>query len=298
MSLSPDLEDNSAFRINFQEPEKCNLVILENWLDLSRPVKLRIYVADGAFRQGEAKTLSGWTQYLADTLEKRFTGLDVEVKVLRYSERRSIETSAEVFADLMRNDLTENPLEEDRQIVLLGHSQGAFIMSYLKHAADKGADFTHNIPWQNTIKVISVDPPLKVTEDYSGPVEWIVDPIFFVARHDLFVIPVLSSVFFPVGNDYLGNTSTYRYIKTPANGEVRIQRTNKDGTPVNPTVCGCNVDNYESNFEHDPFLSDSGERNRTARERIIKEILTILPLEPSLERLKAQIEEMRKELEK
>ncbi len=169
--------------------------------------------------------------------------------------------------------------------IFLGHSQGAFVLSYLSKQAEAGESFAKDLPWDRVKRVISFDLPFKVVEGYEGPLELPVDLTFFIARHDPFIFPLLSGIFYPAGNDYLGNTDAYKVVQKAGAKEFRIQRTMSDESPVNPTVPGSAVDNADNQFEHDPFLvsyflplCQSRDENRLARESFLTLILETLPL--------------------
>lgn len=238
----------------------------------------RIYVADGAFMQGETGCLSSWALLIAHALEARLPGLSMNVQALRYAEKTSIRNSAKQIAVMIEEDIKNNPLQAGEEIILIGHSQGGFILSYLANAAEQNEDFANNIPWSLVRRIINVDLPMNVTKDYQGNYELLVDPTLFLARHDILLFPLLCEIFYPAGNDYLNNTDAYDMIKTNAPNEYRLQRKSKSGAYINPTVPGDEVDNPNCRFEHHPFLSYRGYPNRQIREEVMKLIIGTLPV--------------------
>lgn len=284
VSFDPQKVDNT-YPFTTKVEQYHNLSTIPETAVLEHPCNFRIYVADGAFQQGLKGSLSQWTQLMADSLERRFPELSIDVTALRYTEFRSIRNSAKIMARFLQKDLQDRPLQEDEEIILLGHSQGAFILSYLSKCAEAGEPFTKNLPWNRVKRAISFDLPFKIVEGYEGPCELPVDLVFLIARHDPIVFPLLSDILYPVGNDYLGNTDAYDVIRTAGHKEYRIQRNMLDGSLVNPTVAGSAVDNYENKFEHDPFLASlflhlfqTRDNNRVIREQLLELILETLPL--------------------
>jgi hypothetical protein len=261
-----------------------DLSIMPDQVSLYRNYKGRIYVADGAYAQGERGCLSQWANDMVDGLASRLIGFQAEVKALRYSEKSSIKTSAKNFARFIEEDLKQNPLAPDEEITLIGHSQGAFIFSYLAHSTEAGAEFTQNIPWERVNRVIGIDLPMDVVHNYSARFEFLVDPVLFIARNDILVFPLLCEIFFPVGNDYLNNTEAYDLVEQTSSKEHRLQRKMSDGSYVNPTVPGAWVDNPDCQFEHHPFLSANGPHNRAIREKLIELFLETVPIQIDTEK--------------
>lgn len=259
---------------------------------LEYPCHLRIYVADGAFQQGLPGSLSQWTQIMADSASRRFPDLSIDVTALLYTEYKTIRDSAETVAKFIRKDLKTRPLEADEEIILLGHSQGAFILSYLSKQAEAGEPFAKNLPWDRVNRLISFDLPFNVVKDYEGPWELPVDLVFLIARNDPLIFPLLSFIFYPAGNDYLGNSDAYKVVEKAGRKEYRVQRRMLDWSPVNPTVSGSEVDNYNNKFEHDPFLAptylkigESRDHNRIIREKLLSWILATLPIHSDTDKL-------------
>jgi hypothetical protein len=277
--IKPD-NSTEGKRLTAERVDEYDVTILPKNAKLERESALRIFVADGAYLQAEIGCMSRWTLAAAETLQKRLPGLAVDVKALRYREKTSIKNSARTMAEFIINDLKSNPLKDNEQIIFLGHSQGAFIMSFLSKCIETGEDFAKEIPWDKVNKVISVDLPMNVTHDYQGNWEFLIDPALFVARNDIILFPLLCEIFFPVGNDYLRNTDVYSIIEDGSDREFRIQRKMKDGSYAHPTRPEMLIDDHNHAFDHHPFLNSRGGQNREVRERVIKLILDALPLGP------------------
>jgi hypothetical protein len=282
---APCRSDPSIITAKIESPIKLDLLPETSKLLVDH--SCRIYVADGAFMQGELGCFSSWVLLVANALEQRLPGLSINVQALRYAEKTSIKTSAKQIATMIEEDLLNNPLQPGEEILLLGHSQGGFILSYLANAAVNEEAYANNIPWGMVRRIINVDLPMNVTNDYQGNYELLVDPTLFIARHDILIFPLLCEIFFPAGNDYLRNTDAYDMIKNNAPNEYRLQRKSKDGHYINPTVPGGEIDNPNCQFEHHPFLSYRGYHNRQIREEVIKLIISTLPvIAPSASEIK------------
>jgi hypothetical protein len=262
-----------------QVTKTIDLSIIPDETTLSKSYQGRIYVADGAYAQGERGCLSQWVNTMIESLSSRLSGFQADVKALRYAEKSAIRTSAKNFARFIEEDLQNNPLKPNEEITLIGHSQGAFIFSYLAHSTEAGDEFTKNIPWERVNRVIGIDLPMEVVHNYSAGYEFLVDPVLFIARNDILVFPLLCEIFFPVGNDYLNNTGAYKLVEKTSSKEHRLQRKMSDGSYVNPTVPGALVDNPNCQFEHHPFLMSNGSNNRIIREHLLELYLETLPLQ-------------------
>lgn len=280
---SQPLDDH--FRISAQLTDFSALSLFRSPINLARPFKARIFVADGAFKQGETASMSTWTKGVANVLQKNFEGLDLSVYALSYTERSSIRSSAKVLANLIVQNLEQQPLQEDEEIIFMGHSQGAFVLSYLLNTPEN--ELPMNLPHDRIRGFISFDLPFNVIKDYDSYGYGIVNPLLFIARNDPLIFPILNSVFFPAGNDWLGNTTAYDRVKEPHPLEIRIQRTFMNGKPVNPTIAGSSVDDVNSQYEHDPFSVSYLPQSRIIRERLIRELIYLLPIEITLEEAEA-----------
>ncbi|MDZ4786759.1 MAG: hypothetical protein SGJ02_11860 [bacterium] len=253
-----------------------NHEIISNNASLNTPIKARIFVADGAGQQGEPTSFSAWTGALVSKLELRFPGLDLNVYALQYSVPASVEDSAIKVANSIYENLRDFPLLNDEKIILMGHSLGAFILSLLAHMAQKDSDISNKIQWNRVENLITLDLPFDATLGYQGPGSIIITPILTLAHFDPIIFPMLSGIFYPSAVDLLGRTEAYKIVQNPATKEKRIQRTYLSGEPVNFSVPGIDIDNNNSQFNHDPFLCHSGNQDRVVREQLIKLVLTTL----------------------
>ncbi len=242
---------------------------------------VRIFVANGAFLQHKDGSASNWMANVAAALNQRHENLFFEVSQVKYTERNSIQSSAEKVCGLILEELKSRPLVPNEEIVLMGHSQGALILSYAMHIHQRHPNFVPQFPWDKVRGLISVDIPLKVLKDYEGPYETIVDPLSSFGRKDPLVIPLLCALFYPSANDYLGNTEVLKVCKVPASGELRLSRLDKHGRPVQINVPAKDIDNPSSLWSHHLFCSDYIENTheKEARARLLNMCLEMLKVD-------------------
>lgn len=246
------------------------------------PVKLaRVFVADGAFLQGNDGSMSNWMANLAATINLKHDDLKIDVRRISFSERTEIKRSSDRVLEMIVDELKDRPLLAGEEIVLMGHSQGALILSYAMRQHERHADYHPEFPWEKVRGLISVDIPLKVLRGYEGPLEGLVDPLAAVGRVDPLVIPLVCAIFYPAANDYLGKSEVLKVCKYPAQDELRLSRTYANGKPVQINVKAEAIDNPESLWSHHLFAKENADEvhEKDARTKLVEMCLKMLKVE-------------------